>query len=187
MRSSPALFATTLALLLIARPSWAEPQVNVGVRAGVAGVGNSAWWSSTRFHVGAHGDVLFGRQCNASFGAGPYAEVLTNWGDLQTGGGASLLLPIHSYLPLVVSAGGYARNAKGLGWEPGATAEIFWGARSYNYTSTYVMAGGLVLQARQGFGDSKERSVVIAVHLDGEVLALPFVLLYEAISGGRAK
>lgn len=187
MRRSPTLFALCAAIVLASKSASADPQGNVGLRAGVAGVGNDAWWSATKFHLGAHGDVLFGRQRNTSFGAGPYAELLTNWGDFQTGAGASLLLPVHSYLPIVISAGGYARKAKDLSWEPGATAEIFWGSRSYNYSSSYVMAGGLVLQARQGLGDSKERSIVIAAHLDGEVLALPFVLLYEAIKGSPSK
>ena len=49
------------------------------------------------------------------------------------------------------------------------------------------MAGGLSLQARVGLGDDHERTFILAAHLDGEVLMLPFLLLYEAVSGPPAE
>jgi hypothetical protein len=131
--------------------------------------------------------VLFGRARNRDWGIGPYAEAFTNWGDFQAGGGVSVLAPVHAYLPVVLSAGPYARKAPDLSWEPGVSAELFWGSRSFNFSSSYVMAGGLVLQARQGLGASGERSVVLGAHVDAGVLALPFVLLYEAIRGSRSR
>jgi hypothetical protein len=158
----------------------------VGLTLGAAGVSKAPdIWSSTRLHLGAHGDVLFGRKSNDDFGIGPFAEVLTAFNDLQVGGGASALLPVHSYLPLVLSAGGYGRYARADGWEPGVSGQLFWGSRSYNYHGNYVLAGGLRLEFRQGLGASEERSVILAAHLDGQVLALPFVFLYEWIRGPR--
>ena len=173
-------------LLLWSGQSRAEPQANVGVTAGIAGTGQQgSWWSDTRFHLGAHGDVLFGRKRNLDFGIGPYAELLTTFNDLQGGGGVSGLLPVHPYLPIVLSGGGYGRYSGEWGWEPGVAAQLFWGSRSYNYTSSYVMAGGLRLEARAGLGSSEERSIIIAAHIDGEVLTLPFLFVYELIRGPR--
>lgn len=165
----------------------AEPQANLGLRPGVVGTSTEGWWSDTGFHLALHGDVLFGRTQNRSFGLGPFAEVATQTGAALPGGGLTLHLPIHAYLPALVSAGGYGRWHPDQGWSPGISAEVFVGSRSFNYHSSYVMAGGLIAQVRLGFGGNAERSIVIAAHLDGEILALPFVLLYEALSGSKAK
>jgi hypothetical protein len=190
VRRTPAKFLAIAAFLAGATSgldAGADPQVNAGLRTGVAGVGDNAWWDRTRFHLGAHGDVMLGRSKNADFGLGPYAEIFTNWGDLQLGAGASAHLPIHSVLPIVLSAGAYGRKNPNDGWEPGVSAELFWGSRSYNYEAPYVMVGGLVVGLRQGLGDSKERSIIIAAHIDAGLLSAPFVLLYEAIRGGPPK
>lgn len=165
----------------------AEPQANIGLRPGIAGTSTEGWWSGTGFHLALHGDVVFGRTQNRSFGAGPFADVATQSGAVLPGGGLTLHLPTHAYVPVLLSIGGYGRWHPDQGWSPGISGEVFLGSRSYNYHSSYVMAGGLVAQVRQGFGDSAERSIVLAVHLDGELLSLPFVLLYEALSGSRAK
>jgi len=162
----------------------AEPQANIAATFGVAGVGSSGdVWSQTRLHLGGRGDVLFGRSRNLDWGFGPYGEVQTAFNDLSTGGGLSVLAPVHSYLPIVLSGGAYARRNPGDEWKPGLTGQVFWGSRSYNYGSWYVMAGGLTLQARVGLGSDKERAFIVAAHLDGEVLMLPFLFLYEAVSG----
>jgi hypothetical protein len=165
----------------------ADPQANAGLTIGVAGTGEQPWWSDTRFALGGHADVLFGRTNNRHLGLGPYAELLTLSRDLQFGGGASVLLPVHVDLPIVLSGGGYGRYSTAWGWEPGISGQIFWGSRSYNYHSSYVMAAGLMAQARYGLGESAERSVVLALHIDGEMLSLPFLLLYQALFGPRPK
>jgi hypothetical protein len=166
--------------LLTARPVGAEPQGNVAATAGVTmrdGV------EDVRVHLGARGDVLFGRSSQRDFGAGPFGEVLTAWDDLSVGGGASLLVPVHDYLPLVGSVGGYGRRFDGV-WEPGVTAQVFWGSRSFNYHGWYGMAVGLSAQGRLGLGDQGERAVIVALHMDGQVLALPFLMAYGALGGG---
>ncbi len=133
-------------------------------------------------HVGARGDVLFGRSSQREAGAGPYGEILTAWDDLSVGAGGSLLIPVHEYLPLVGSLGGYGRRFEG--WEPGVTAQLFWGSRSFNYHGWYGMAVGLSLQGRVGLREAGERTVVVALQVDGQVLALPFLLAYGAVAGG---
>ncbi|MET0594159.1 MAG: hypothetical protein ABW133_15770, partial [Polyangiaceae bacterium] len=105
-----ALLAAALTIFSPARAG-ADPQLTTGVTVGVAGVGDrSSLWSSTKFTGGLHGELLFGRNQDTDWGIGPYVEALTtaSFSDAKLGGGASLLVPIHDYLPLVVSAGGYA-------------------------------------------------------------------------------
>ena len=184
MRRVPLSWAVFVLVLGGAAPSQAEPQANVGVTAGPVGVSSGrSWWTQTRLHLGVHGDVLFGRRRNADAAIGPFGEVLTSFEDVQLGTGVSGLLPVHPYLPLVVSGGGYGRHSSRWGWEPGVSAQVLWGSRSYNHRSAYVLAGGVRVEFRQGLGESKERSVVVAAHLDGEVLLLPLMLAYEWLRG----
>src|ERR1700691_5584998 len=85
-----------LALLLLAAPSaHAEPQASVGLTIGAAGEGfDRHLWQRTAFHLGLHGDVLFGRTSTSDFGIGPYAELFTHaFDEIQFGGGVSGLLP----------------------------------------------------------------------------------------------
>jgi hypothetical protein len=185
MRWALVVPAAVIGLVVGCRAS-AEPQANAGLTVGMAGTSQrDGWWSETRVHLGLHGDVLFGRRSNRDFGLGPYVEGLTSFGDVQAGGGVSGLLPVHSYLPLVLSMGGYGRRTDEYGWEPGVDGQLFWGSRSFNYASPYVMAGGLRLEWRLGLGDSRERSIVVAAHVDGEVVMLPVLLAYEWIRGSR--
>src|SRR5689334_22644187 len=96
---------------------------------GAAGNGErSHLWSATDVAAGLRGEVLFGRARDADFGVGPYLETLTVTGfsDLQLGGGATVLVPVHPYLPLTLSLGGFARHDIG-GWRNGLATEIFWG------------------------------------------------------------
>lgn len=175
------------AVLLLPAIANADPQANIGLRPGIAGVGEGQWWDRTRFHLGLHGDMIFGRSRNADFGVGPYVEVLTQATSLQSGAGMTVHLPTHSYVPVLLSAGAYERWHPDSGFSPGIAGQLFVGSRSYNYHSPYVMAGGLVAQVRYGVGAVEERSIVIAAHLDGQVLSLPFLLLYEALSGRSAR
>ena len=177
-----------LLAIAYARPAGADPQTSVGLTLGIGANGErSHVWSSTDFAAGIRGDVLFARNRDADFGIGPYAEVLTTTGfsDFQAGGGASLLVPVSQYFPLVLSAGGYASRSAGWGWEPGACADIFWGSHGYNYHSVYTLAAGLFVDGRYALGDSHGVSVIAGARIDLELIALPFLLAYEAIRGGN--
>jgi hypothetical protein len=149
----------------------------------------SAVWSSTEFAGGLRAELLFGRQRDADFGLGPYFEALTTTGfsDVQLGGGAAALLPIHAYLPLTLSAGAYLGKGALYGWEPGLAGELFWGSHGYNYHSLYAMSIGLFVGGRYGLGDSRETSVLVGARIDLEILALPFVFAWEAIRGGSSR
>jgi hypothetical protein len=187
---SALLLATSTLAVLAPRTARADPQGTVGLTVGAAGVGlDRAVWDTTVFHLGARGDVLFGRDGNDDFGVGPYAEVLTHaFDEMQVGGGVSALVPVIEALPLVLSAGMYGRQGnEGFGLEPGAAGALFWGTRSYNYHGGYGMAAGLLLEGRWGLGSSRETSIVIGAQLDLYVLSLPVVLLINAVQGGSSE
>jgi hypothetical protein len=171
----------------MAWPAGAEPQVSVGVTVGAAGEGldRRVWTRRTAFHVGLHGDVIFGRTSTRSFGVGPYGELLSHaFDEVEIGGGVSGLLPVHDTFPVIVSAGVYGRKGpEGFGLEPGVSGEICWGPRSYNFHSRYVLSGGLLGQVRYGMGPSRETSIVLAVQIDVMVLAMPLLLLIGAARG----
>lgn len=176
-----------LAFATLAGPAFAEPQASVGLTIGAAGEGynHQFWKRRTAFHMGFHGDVLFGRSSTSDFGIGPYAEILTHaFDEVQFGGGVSGLLPVLDTFPMVLSFGGYGRKGKDkFGVEPGIAGEFFWGSRSYNFHSNYVLSGGLLAQLRYGLGPSRETSIVIAAQVDLGLLALPFLFIYTAVKG----
>ncbi len=187
-RTTARSVATLAGLLLagIASTAEADPQATVGLTMGVAGRGyQRKIWHDTAFHLGLRGDVLFGRNGNHDFGAGPYAEILSNdFDEVQVGGGASLLLPVIDSVPLVLSTGAYGRKGPYYPFQPGLSWSLFFGSRSYNFSSSYGMAAGLLTQFRYGLGSAKETSIIIGVQADVAFLGLPFVYLVDAIRGG---
>jgi hypothetical protein len=46
------------------------------------------------------------------------------------------------------------------------------------------MAVGLSVQGRLGLGEQGERGMIVALHVDGQALALPFLMAYGALVGG---
>jgi len=164
----------------------AEPQASVGLTIGAAGEAyDRQWWKRTAFHLGLHGDILFGRSSTRDFGIGPYAEVFTHaFDEIQFGGGVSGLLPVLDTFPIVLSAGAYGRKGSDrFGVTPGLAGELFWGARSYNFHSRYVLSGGVLAQVRYGLGPARETSIVIAAQVDVGLLALPILFLVTAARG----
>ncbi len=177
-----------LGALSVSAPAAASPQGNVSLQAGVAGEGERGdLWHSTRFYGGVRGDVLFGRERNADLGLGPYLDVSTfGFDDVRLGGGGSLHLPVHPYVPAVLSLGGYAKADEGA-WEPGVAADLFIGARSYNFHSAYVMAMGVSLGVRYGLGDSHEASVILALNVDSSALWLPAMFIASWLKGSPSE
>jgi hypothetical protein len=171
-----------------ARAAEAAPQLSSTLVVGVAGNGDrSDLWSSTDLAAGLRGELLFGRGRDADFGIGPYVETLTTTGfsDLQLGAGATLLVPIHPYLPMTLSLGGYAGHRDGAGWRPGLAGELFWGTHGYNYESFYALSAGIFTAVRYGVGDARDVSLLVGARVDLEIVALPFILAYNAVRGGN--
>lgn len=167
--------------------------MGIGITVGAAGVGkDQRVWDETVFHLGARGDVLFGRNGSNGFGVGPYLEVLTHdFGELQGGGGASLLLPVMELYPIVLSAGGYVRVPwrsepgpladTSHGVEPGICGTVFFGTRSFNFHTPWELTVGLLGQARFGLGESRESSFVVAAQIDLAAIWVPIVFIVNGL------
>jgi len=187
-RRCPILSALAPVVVLIVvtpRRADADPQLTTGLTVGVAGHGErTSLWSSTKLEAGLRGELLFGRDKDVSFGVGPYIEALTtsSFSDVQLGGGAAILIPVHPYLPLVLSAGAYAGH-RGPAWEPGVAGELFWGTHGYNYHSLYALSAGIFAGGRYALGDSKDVTLLAGGRLDLELIAIPFLFLWGAIRG----
>jgi hypothetical protein len=181
-----ALGATLAAsLIFFARSAAAGPQVSVGVTTGFA-LTNLRDDSGPRpaFHLGARGDMLFLRDREKDMAIGPYVETLTErFNATDFGAGVEWLIPAIPAFPFVVSAGGFVHDAPGFGgYQPGVAATLFFGPRSLNFFSSYGLANGLFVQARYGLGDAKETDLLFGAQVDLVILALPWVLLFEAVS-----
>lgn len=170
-----------------ARPAAAHPQLTSGISIGPAAKGDrSQLWSATDLSLGVRAHLLLGREKVGDFAVGPYVEALTTSGfsDVQTGAGATVLVPIHADLPLLVSAGGYLSHRNPWGWEPGIAGELFWGSQGYNYHSLYAMGAGIFVGGRYALGDSRDVTILAGLRIDLELVALPFLLLWGAVKGG---
>jgi hypothetical protein len=134
------------------------------------------------FHLGGRGSVLFLRNRGSDMAIGPYIDAATaSFHDVDLGGGAEWLIPIRDDLPLVVSGGAFARNGDGRAWAPGVESTVFFGSRSYNFHSWYGLAAGLFLQTRWVPASPSTMDTVFGLQIDGELLALPWVFLFEAL------
>jgi len=160
----------------------AEPQLSAALTTGAALTDMRASnGPRVAYHLGGRFDALLLRDRAGTMALGPYVDVASEAFDtFQAGGGLEWLIPAGDPA-FILSAGGFARTSR-FGWEPGAQATIFWGARSFNYHSLYSPGVGLFLQGRYGFGDGKQADAILGVHLDLEYFVLPALFIYEAIA-----
>jgi hypothetical protein len=122
-------------------------------------------------------DAHFGRERNADFGFGPMLAVSTaGFWDVRFGGGGSVLIPLHSDMPLVVNAGAFAHESRGLS----LGASLFWGFRSYNFHGAYNLAGGLFTELIQDFDSDRATLVSLGFEVDAALLVWPVLLLTGA-------
>jgi len=173
-----------VAAFILAPDASGSPQSNLGLTVG-GGVENVVGGPAGHgvFHLGARADTLFLRRRGDQMALGPYLDVATSsFDNLDTGGGAEWLLPIRDDLPIVLSAGAFWRNGGGRVWAPGVEGEVFFGSRSYNFHSWYGLAGGLFVQTRWLLPSPATLDVILGVQLDAVLLALPALLLYEAVA-----
>ena len=168
------------ALFFGAADAHGDPQISAALTVG-AGAGElRAPTPKPLFHLGLHADVLLFRKRDGQFDFGPYVEVLTRtFETFEAGGGASLLIPISEAVPIIVSSGPFLRVSD-KGTEGGLNGMLFVGSRSFNFHSVYGFAIGGFAQARVGFGPTNQLDVLGGLQIDLELLALPFVLLWQA-------
>jgi hypothetical protein len=168
------------ALLFGAANANADPQISAALTVGGGAGELRAAEAKPLFHLGLHADVLLFRKRDGQFDFGPYVEVLTRtFETFEAGGGASLLLPISEAVPIIVSSGPFVRGSD-KGWEGGLSGQLFVGSRSFNFHSVYGFVLGGFAQARVGFGPTNPLDVLGGLQIDLELLALPFVLLWQA-------
>lgn len=178
-----------LAVLLASTDAAADPQVHGGVTIGY-GARDLADGARGAFALGVRSGVLFLRDRDRDGGIGPYVDVLSlALSDLQLGGGVEWLLPGLEVPAIVLSAGALARRkslADGPDWQPGAVARGFVGFRQLNFHSVYGMANGVFVEGRVGLVSSsalafrRQAELVGGVQIDLAILALPFVLVWNA-------
>ncbi len=177
------------ALLLLPCSALADPQVHAGV---TVGGGARDLRDDTRgvFHLGATADVILFRRKQTDVGFGPYVQLATaSFQTFESGLGASLLLPTRGPV-FILSAAPHLRVGarsidplRPLGTGPvdvGATATLFFGSRSYNFHSTYGYQLGVFVEGRQGF-TSRQTEIYGGLHVDVAILAMPVVLLVQAL------
>ena len=187
MRVCTASIALTFAASLVGGSAAAQEgaptrtQINAGLRPGITGQGTGSLWPETLFFAGIHADAIFGRSSPRSFGYGPAIGASSSgFRDLTGTLGGSLLLPVHDYLPFVLSVGPTLRTHESLGTHPGVYGSLFWGSRSFNYTGTWGLTGGIVLEARKTLGGPNDHAVIVAAHPDLQVLTLPVAMIINA-------
>jgi hypothetical protein len=160
----------------------ARAQFSASGQVGVTGVSEDGFWSRTKLDLGLRAEDDFLRESPRDFGLGPYAEVRTAafiHGDY--GAGLVSVVPIDPTFPLWLGGGVFARRGNDQ-WAPGANAFIAWGSRSFNYESSYAMAYGLLLDARVHRGTDPGVDIVLAVSIDLELLAIPWIYAISAVS-----
>jgi hypothetical protein len=114
---------------------------------------------------------------------GPYLDLATaSFHNLDAGAGAEWLVPTKDELPFVLSAGPFLRAGEGRSWTPGLETTVFFGSRSYNFHSAYGLAAGVFAQSRWLPGPRGALDLVFGVQIDVELLILPALFVYEAIS-----
>ena len=181
--------ALALAVLTVARSVLAEPQVHAAVTVG-GGVRDLRDDVRGVFHLGAWTDVVFLRRKQTDVGLGPHLQLATaSFQTVEAGLGGSLLLPTSGPV-FILSAGPHVRIGSpqgladplggGRSADVGATARIFFGSRSYNFSSLYGYQLGVFVEGRRGF-TSRQTEVYGGLHLDVSILALPFVLLAQGL------
>jgi hypothetical protein len=172
-----------LGAALVCSTAGADPQASLGLTVGGV-VENAAGPTAPRgaFHLGARGSVLFLRDRGNEMALGPYLDAATaSFRNADLGGGVEWLLPVRDDLPIVLSAGAFARQAGERSWTPGAEGGVFFGSRSYNFHSWYGLAAGVFAQSRWIPSSPGSVDVVLGVQIDAELIALPFIFLYEAV------
>jgi hypothetical protein len=185
-RSLVAAASAVVGIVVVCAPqsASASSQISASGQIGVVGVGEGSFWGQTKLDLGLRFEDVYLRESPRDFGLGPFLETRTAafvYGDY--GGGLMAVLPVDPTFPIWLGVGGFARRQDAT-WAPGANAFLAWGGRSYNYSSSYAMAFGLVLDVRVHGGDHRGVDTVLAASIDFEGIALPFIYLASAIRGG---
>jgi hypothetical protein len=170
-------------------PARADPQASVGLTGGAAfqdvlGPGQTG----VSMHLGGRADLLLLRDHNGQMAVGPYVDGATaGFHDVDLGGGIEWLLPLTPDVPLVLSAGGLARDGDGRSWAPGLEGTVFVGSRSFNFHSWYGLTAGVFAQTRWVPAAASAPSTtdfVVGLQVDLELVVLPALFVWDALAHG---
>lgn len=162
-----------LSVSSVATPTYATPQVNVGITPGIG------WRPHSKVAFDGHvaADVLFTRTGDRSWGIGPRLEVGTRaFDDFHAAAGLSLQLPSDP-LAIVISGYGLGRTTSDS-FDPGVGTRVFLGLRPYNHYGWYAAGLGLTAAVDHVFAQSAT-NVSLGVQLDGMWLSLPVLAFYQ--------
>ena len=170
------LLPSLVASVLATTAAQARPQYSASSQLGVVAVGGEGrLWRETRVDLGVRLEALYGRSAPHDGAFGPYLEARTAWFEhADYGGGLMALVPVHPTFPVWFGAGAFGRRQQSS-WSPGAHAFLAWGGRDFNYEGDYAMAFGLLLDARVHRGEFPGVDIILAVSIDLEGLAIPFI------------
>jgi hypothetical protein len=184
LRLTSALSLLVAAGLACSRPARADVQVGSGIALGVAGTGDSVAWSHTKFFGALRGEALFGAASPRAVRLGPALELGTvGFSDLRVTAGPTLMVPLDEILAISLTPGAYVRTNDGATF--GLSSRVFFGVHPWNRVGSYAMSGGLLVGLDRDLGESRENAFVVAAQVDGMLLVLPAILLFEWIRGPR--
>lgn len=166
------------AAALLANAANADPRWNVGLESGVCWSGDSLALRRPGFCNALHADVMLLRQSGGDFGLGPSLRLGTaRFDDVRLDAGLSVLLPVFKSFPVVLEAGPHLRNFQ----QAGVFGSLFFGLRSFNAYGSYDMATGVSVMAERSFATGTPSAIWITARIDGQWLALPFLLAVNAL------
>jgi hypothetical protein len=93
-----------------------------------------------------------------------------------------LLVPLGDLWGVGIVPGAYVKSSE-AGVFPGLSARAWFGIQTYNYDGAYAPRGGITFGYDRDVGGSAAQAFVIAAEIDGLVLALPALFLYQSLRG----
>jgi hypothetical protein len=175
-----------MVLSVVSRPSeaGAAPQWHGAVAGGVCSIELDSGVQFPRFCGALKSELLLGRERDSDFGFGPLLHLGSAHFDHYTASaGVSALLPVSPTYPAIVSLSGGALRSESR-WAPVLEGWLFWGPSSYNFHSHYAMASGFLFGAQLGLGSRRFGTLSLALQLDLQWLAIPFIAAHQWVFAG---
>jgi len=134
------------------------------------------------FRFGVVGEVVFLRETNRDVGLGLYVELMTSsFRDVQPGGGLELLIPVHRWAPLKISAGAHYdyddEHAGGFG------GRLWWGAHVHNHFAIYNTTLGFWVEVRANVWGNRDILIAGGVEIDLTILTTPWMWFGSWVRG----
>lgn len=147
-------------------------------------VGNDDWsFREGAYSLGGHATVFIKRKGPKAWAGG--LTMLVGMLDVKyvlAGAGVSVLIPVSTFLPLVVDAfpvylRGKKKDRMGVG------GRLWWGLHSFNYSNTEVAAVGLyMIFQRTVLGEGRDLWLAVwGIDFSLHILAIPFGMAGQAM------